>query len=221
MQQSRSMTHRAPVWLSIAAASLVAACTARASAEPTKPSSATSSANSPYASEPTAGPPDLSLATELARAPAGKSRLVNWQVGYSLDYPEGWQLQGQVVASEFARDAACESVEIVDFEQPEGSVGVNLHSFVQVCSQPLEDSLSLDDFMRETYGERLPSTFDAVEFAGTSAYRTAQEGPDATIILQTQAHRLQIVSAVTAEPQAYPLRAAQVTMILESFALMR
>jgi hypothetical protein len=51
------------------------------------------------------------------------------------------------------------------------------------------------------------------------AYRTKGPGPNATIFLQTDAHRLQIVAAVVAAPKNHAVREAQVRRILASFAL--
>jgi len=163
-------------------------------------------------------PPAPTADTGTSRA---QRRLVNASVGYSLDYPPDWQVQGQVLATEFAGGADCRSVEIVDFQPPEGSAAVIRHSFVQICARPLEDSLTLKQFMLQSYGSALPEEFDAAEFAGQPAYRTRKEGPDATIFLQTEGHRLQLVSAVVAEPDVYPVRDAQVTAILESFTFVR
>jgi len=142
--------------------------------------------------------------------------LTNPALGFRLNFPDDWQLRGQVVATEFAVGAECQSVEIIDFQPPEGSTGLILHSLVQVCARPLEDALTLEQFMRQTYS--LPGeALEPVEFSGQPAYRSRQEGPDATIFVQTEDYRIQIVSAVAAEPEMFPIRTAQVQAILETF----
>ena len=158
-------------------------------------------------------PPAPTADTGTSRA---QRRLVNASVGYSLDYPSDWQLRGQVVATEFASDAECQGVQIIDFQPPQGSGARILHSFVQICARPLEDALTLEQFMIQTYSNLLGEQFEPVKFAGRSAYRTRNAGSDTTTFLQTQNHRIQIVSAVAAEPDGFPIRAAQVEAILAS-----
>jgi hypothetical protein len=86
-----------------------------------------------------------------------------------LLYPEHWHIRSQVVATEFVNSDQCESVEVVDFQPPPGSgAGFILHSFVQICAKPLSDSLTLDGFMRQTYGDST-SQFQVTELAGRQA----------------------------------------------------
>ena len=187
--------------------------------------SSTSTSQTP--TSPTAAPPepaDLYTSTagtlghttlEPASMPGFKS-LVNATGGYRLTFPDDWQLRGQVVATEFAEGAECQSVETIDYQPPEGSTALILHSLVQICAQPLTDALTLEQFMIRSYGALLGEQFETMDFSGQSAYHTRAEGPDATVFLQTQKHRIQIVSAVAAEPDLYPAREAQVVAILRS-----
>jgi hypothetical protein len=137
-------------------------------------------------------------------------------LGFSLIFPDDWQLHGQVIATEFADGAACQSAEIIDFQPPEGSTALILRSLVQICARPLEDALTLNQFMRETYSGLVEEQFEPVSLSGHPAYRSRTEGPDATVFVQTDDYRIQIVSAVAAEPEASLMRTAQVHAILES-----
>lgn len=150
-------------------------------------------------------------------------RLENPEVGYSLLYPGDWQLRGQVMATEFANGAQCESVEVVDFQPPPeaGPGAFVLHSFVQVCAKPLTDSSTLDDFMRRTYGDALAGLFQMMELDGVRAYRATNEDLDVTIFLQTNDYRVQIVSSVEADPDQRSERISQVQTILDSLSLVR
>lgn len=159
----------------------------------------------------------LSHTTLEPASTPGFKRLANAAVGYRLTFPDDWQLRGQVVATEFAEGAECQVVEIIDYQPPEGSTALILHSLVQICTRPLEDTLTLEQFMLQTYGDLLGEQFELVEFSGQPAYRSRKEAPDTTTIVQTQNYRIQIVSAVAAEPQVFPIRAAQVQSVLESF----
>jgi len=165
-------------------------------------------------------PPAPTADTGTSRA---RRRLVNATVGYSLDYPPDWKVQGQVVATDFALGAQCQSVEIVDFLPPEGSGpgAVILHSFVQICARPLGDGLTLEAFMRQTYGEALGTQFEATQLGDVPAYRTKLNGPDATVFVHTDRYRLQIVSAVVAEPAMEEARAAEIRQVLESLVVIR
>jgi len=145
--------------------------------------------------------------------------LTNPTLGFRLTFPDDWQLRGQLVATEFAVGAECQSAEIIDFQPPEGSTAMILHSLVQICARPREDALTLEQFMRQTYSSLPGETLEPVEFSGQPAYRTRKEGPDATMFVQTEDYRIQIVSAVAAEPEALPIRTAQVQAILETFTL--
>jgi hypothetical protein len=50
------------------------------------------------------------------------------------------------------------------------------------------------------------------------AYRTKDDWPNLTVFLQTEAHRIQVVASVVAEPTTRTLRRAQVQRILASFS---
>ncbi len=134
-------------------------------------------------------------------------------------YPSDWQLKGQVVATSFATDAECQSVEVVDFQPPEGSgpAAVVLHSFVQICARRLSDGLTLDDFMRQTYGDALAEQFQITELGGVAAYQTVGDDADTTIFLQASDYRVQLAASVVAEPAKRPERLSQVRRILDSF----
>lgn len=181
---------------------------------PTSPPPATSEPQSSEPSTPTPGE-TLSSTLEPASTP-GFQLLANAAVGYRLTFPDDWQLRDQVVATEFAAGAECQSVQIIDFQPPQGSGALILHSFVQICARPLEDTLTLEQFMLQTYSTLLDEQFEPLTFAGQSAYRTRNAGSDTTTFLHTQNHRVQIVSAVAAEPDVFPIRAAQVEAILAS-----
>jgi hypothetical protein len=159
-------------------------------------------------------------ATAIPSSPPAAQRLIDTQAGYSLSYPSDWQLQGQVLSTEFAAGAQCQSVEIIDYE-PAGESGPApgiLHSFVQVCAQSLGDGLTLDAFMRQTYGQSLGS-FERVEVSGIPAYQTSAQPLERMIFLQTQSHRLQIAAAVVAAPERRAERQGQMEAILESFSI--
>lgn len=146
----------------------------------------------------------------------------NERVGYSLSYPRGWKVTGQVVATEFAAGAACQSVRIVDFAPP-ASAGPSAQvyqSFVQICWRRADRS-SLEDFMRKTYRGRLADLFERTTLSAVPAYRTKLEGQSTTFFLQTEKHRIQIVAGVVAEPAKRANRLAQVSRILSSFSLAR
>jgi hypothetical protein len=158
-------------------------------------------------------------------APAGSGAspphrtLTNDGVGYSLSYPGGWKVVGQVVATEFAAGAACQSVRVVDFAPPAIPSGKILQSFVQICWKRVRDGSSLDEFMRNTYGRRLSELFRQTTLAGTPAYRTRGLAASRTFFLQTPKHRLQIVTAVVADSAKRAKRLAQVQRILASFSV--
>ena len=162
----------------------------------------------------------LAESTDEAMAP-GNRILRNSTVGFRLAYPRSWHVARQVVATEFAAGAACQSVQIVDFRPPPGSgPGAQvLQSFVQICWRRLSGGDSLADFVEKTYGRKASSLFERTELSRVPAYRTKGPGPNATIFLQTDAHRLQIVAGVVAAPKNRTVREAQVRRILASFAL--
>ena len=50
--------------------------------------------------------------TPVAKPQPSMPVLRNPAVGYSLTHPRGWKVVGQVVATEFAVGAACQSVQV-------------------------------------------------------------------------------------------------------------
>jgi hypothetical protein len=164
--------------------------------------------------------PLLAESTAEATAP-GNRILRNRTVGFRLMYPRSWHVVRQVVATEFAVGAACRSVQVIDFRPPPGSgPGAQvLQSFVQICWKRLSGGESLAEFIEKTYGRKASSLFERTELSRVPAYRTKGDGLNATIFLQTDAHRLQIVVAVVAAPKKRALRQAQVQRILASFDL--
>jgi hypothetical protein len=151
------------------------------------------------------------------------NRLENPKVGYALPYPSDWQVKGKVITTEFANGAQCESVEVVDAEPPpeSGPAAFILHSFVQACSKLLTDGSTLDDFMRETYGDAFAARFQTTEVGGLRAYRTTTKGLDTTIFLQTNNYRIQIVASVKASPEKQSERISQVQEILDSSSFVK
>lgn len=143
-------------------------------------------------------------------------------MGYSLAYPRDWHVTSRVVATEFASDAQCESVQIIDSGPPpeSGSIAVVLRSFVQVCRRPVADGSTLSQFMRRTYGEQL-RLFESTELGGHSAFRTKSREADTTIFVQTDVHRLQVVASVNTDARMQPQRLREVQDILDSFSFIR
>jgi hypothetical protein len=71
--------------------------------------------------------------------------------------------------------------------------------------------------MGKTYGAVLNEWFAVTRLAGTRAYRTrGGAGTQTFVFLQTDRYRLQIVSAVVAEPENLSLRQSQVVAVLDS-----
>jgi hypothetical protein len=155
-----------------------------------------------------------------AAPPASVSRLENPEVGYSLRYPADWRIAGQLVATEFANAARCESVRVVDAEPPadSGPAAFVLRSFVQICAVPVTDGLSLDEFMGRTYGPALSGLFSPTPVGGWPGYRADGGASQSIIVLQTRGHRIQIVSGVTTRPDLAARRAAEVRAILDSLS---
>jgi hypothetical protein len=171
------------------------------------------------AGEPAGRPTSPPTTKTDASGPALTRVLRDAAAGYSLAYPSGWETRGPVIATEFAAAADCRSVEIVDREPgpPAGPGAEVLHSFVQVCAAPLTDGASLDEFIRATYGD--PATrFRPTELAGVLAY-AAERDEGATYFLQTETHRIQVVTAVVAGPPEGPRRLAEVAAVLDSLSL--
>ncbi len=155
-----------------------------------------------------------------AQTPAEWERLEDRRVGYALRYPAGWSVGGRVAATEFAVGARCRSVRVVDFEPPaDAGPGAQVRqSFVQVCAKPLRDGAPLEDFMRRTYGALLASRFEKAELNGMLVYRSTRKAPARLIFTQTADYRIQLYSSVTAAPEDYARRLAQVEEILASFS---
>jgi hypothetical protein len=164
--------------------------------------------------------PLLARSVDEQAAPANRI-LRNASVGFRLTYPRSWKVVRQVVATEFAVGAACQSVHVIDLQPPpnSGPGAKVLQSLVQVCWKRLSGRESLAEFVERTYGGRASGLLERTELGGVPAYRTKGNGLNATIFLQTDAHRIQIVAAVVAEPQKRIARQAQVQRILASFSV--
>jgi hypothetical protein len=146
--------------------------------------------------------------------------LRNTSVGFRLTYPRGWKVVRQVVATEFAVGAACQSVQMIDFEpaSDSGPGAKVLQSFVQICWKRLSGGDSLARFVERIYGAETARLFERTQLGGVPAYRTKDDWPNLTVFLQTEAHRIQVVASVVAEPTTRTLRRAQVQRILASFS---
>lgn len=136
--------------------------------------------------------------------------------GFSLEYPDTWQTAKLVISTEFSQGADCVSVKIVDREAPSGSGQAPFlyQSVFQVCARAI-DGRSLAVFMEATYGVN-KGGFAPVEVGGQSGYRIDQ-GQGATIFLQSDRHRFQVITSAVAEAPLQALRFEQVRMILDSF----
>ena len=168
-------------------------------------------------------PPTSEPSGDTQREAVWKRVVRNSKVGYSLFYPEGWSVTGQVVATEFAVDAPCRSVRVVDFEPPPdaGPGAEVLQSFVQVCWKPLSDGSTLHEFMRSTYGAAYLELFRRLELGGVLAYRRSEGGGSTTTFLQTGEHRIQVVSAVRAAPDKRAKRLMETGRVLARLVLAR
>ncbi len=157
----------------------------------------------------------------LLAVPAPWLHLEEPMVGFSLNYPPDWSVGEQVVATEFAADARCRSVRIIDFEPPPGSgaAAPMEQSFVQVCVKPLEQNNSLDQYMRRVYGDTLHQTFLIKDLNGTRTYQFEGQGKAKTIFAETRNGLIQIVTSVATSPKKFHERQAQVEMILGSLML--
>jgi hypothetical protein len=175
-----------------------------------------------------AGPPTAvlvrfsPLGTVVVLEPPTRT-LENDTVGYSLRYPRGWKITGQVVATAYAKGADCQSVRVVDFAPPPsaGPSAQVRQSFVQICWRRVTDGSSLEEFMRSTYGDRVLEIFEKTSLGGARAYRTKGAIGNRTFFLQNDRYRLQVVATVTNEPAKSATRLAQVGRILGSFSLER
>ena len=155
---------------------------------------------------------------------AGSSweRLTDPSIGFSLCHPADWSVGGQVIATQFAVDARCRSVRVIDFAPPpdSGAAAAIEQSLVQVCTKPLDADDSLDQYMRRVYGDRLQHTFAITDLDGTPGYQSTGRGQTRTIFTQHRNSLIQIVATVAASPEKTPERQAQVEKLLESFALL-
>ncbi|MBM3940894.1 MAG: hypothetical protein FJ318_08440 [SAR202 cluster bacterium] len=133
-----------------------------------------------------------------------------------MPVPNGWELTGLLVSSEFAAGAACAAVRIVDREAPSdsGQAPFLYQSLAQVCARPV-DGRSLEAFMVETYGADRGG-FAPASVGGKSAYRLTQDH-QTTIFLQSGTRRFQVIASVAADsPGLEALRVSQVNQILSS-----
>jgi hypothetical protein len=142
--------------------------------------------------------------------------LKNERVGYSLSYPRGWNVAAQVVATQFAAGAKCQSVRVVDMPA-KTPAGVS-QSFVQICWRS-DGGTSLSAFMRATYGPKLSKLFARTLFGGVPAYRTRGGNRNRTFFLQANGYRLQVVATVNTTPTRRTRRLKQVNRMLASFTI--
>jgi hypothetical protein len=149
-----------------------------------------------------------------------RRRLENPEVGYRLIYPGDWLVRGGLVATAFAQEGRCESVEIVDSLPPaEAGPGAAVrHSLVQVCWKQRRDGLDLGEFVRSRYASVF-GQFEEATLGGAPAYRAGREGSGQQFLLQTERHRLEVVTAVVADAGRTALRESQVEEVLASFRL--
>jgi hypothetical protein len=162
---------------------------------------------------------DVRTATETETA-STVGVLEDAEVGYSMSYPRPWKVAGALVATEFAADADCRSVEIVDREPPpEAGPGAQvLHTLVQVCAHRLTDSASLEEFLRRTYDEEILARFRRTTVGSGRGFTTGT-AVNSTTFLQTDTHRLQVVTAVVADPAERQQRIAEVEAVLQTLSL--
>ncbi|MGH9136718.1 MAG: hypothetical protein ACRD0G_06680 [Acidimicrobiales bacterium] len=140
--------------------------------------------------------------------------------GFRLSYPPGWSPAGLELPSEFAQDAECASVKIVDRAPPPESGGAQApsieQSVVQVCSRPADGS-TLEEFMRTTYGADLAG-FEATTLAGHPAY--GQQSREFSIFfLDAGGRRYQVRTSVVAAPELESTRLAEVEQILQTLTI--
>jgi len=143
-------------------------------------------------------------------------------VGFSLSYPADWMVDGQVIATEFAGDARCRSVRMIDFEPPSfsGAAAPIEQSFVQVCAKTLENSDSLDQYMHRVYGESLKKTFAITNLNELRAYQSMGQERTRMVFTQTRNRLIQIVASIATSPGIFPEREEQVEKILKSLSLL-
>lgn len=162
------------------------------------------------------------LARSVAYEPTALTGRIlrNTLVGFRLTYPRGWRVVRKVIATEFAVGATCQSVQMIDFASASdsGPGAKVLQSFVQICWRRVSGGETLPRFVDRTYGTHAERLLEQTTFGGVPAYRTKDGEPNGTIFLQTNAHRIQIVASVVAEPAKRDMRSEQVRRILASFA---
>lgn len=169
----------------------------------------------------------LLWACALTRPAGAESQAVatldNPTVGYTLRYPADWRVAGPVLATAFARDATCRSVQIVDFQPPAdaGTAGFVHHAFVQLCAKPATEGESLAGFLQAVYGAPLEARFEPVEVGGLAARRLREPREPALIFVRTERHTIEIVAAVATDETHAALRRAQVDDIVASLVFRR
>ena len=127
-----------------------------------------------------------------------------------LIHDEAWQEVAAAVAELHPADVA----DIIDQAPPTdpAQAGFVLQSGVQVCAQDV-DERSVERYLESVYGVGTPG-FEQVELAERIAYRNS-DGSGSIIFVQTETHRLQIVTFVAADQNLEAERRAQVEAILE------
>ena len=163
----------------------------------------------------------LTLNETTQATPSDWKHLEEPTVGFSLEDPPDWSLDGQVIATQFAVHARCRSVQIIDSEPPpdSGAAAWIEQSYVQVCVKPLEQNDSLDQYMGRAYGELLNQKFEIMDLNGTRTYQTKAQGHAKTIFAETRNGLIQIVATVATSPKKFSKRQAQVEKILGSLEL--
>ena len=158
------------------------------------------------------------LSSAVAQPDSDLQTLENRTVGYTLRYPADWHLTGPVAATEFTRGAACQSVEVIDFQPPAdaGGAGFIRHAFVQLCARPIPDGLALEEFLRQIYGAPAEIRLELITVGGRPGYRVHDSDRPSVLFVQTDTHRIEIVTAVATDPGRAELRRAQVDRIVDS-----
>jgi hypothetical protein len=161
------------------------------------------------------------LSSVAAQPDTDLETLENRAVGYALRYPADWHVTGPLLATEFARDATCQSVQVIDFQPPDdaGGAGFIRHAFVQLCARPIPDGLALEEFLRRIYGAPAEIRFEPVTVGGRPGYRVHDSDRPSILFVQTDTHRIEIVAAVATDPGRAELRRAQVDRIVDSLVL--
>lgn len=179
--------------------------------DPTTTSSSAVSSSTSTASSNSTTITDSSTVTSRVSSP----RRVDDSAGFSFEYPDGWELSGTLIGTEFAADADCLAVVIVDEQPPpdSGQAGYVFQSIVQFCSRP-SDGQPLREYMESVYGDGV-SGFELTEIGGADAYRSDQ-GLDSLIFTQSETHLIQITTSVVTTPDLEELRVWEIGQILDS-----